>query len=100
MPSPVRAGKRPERTTISMQFRSFSNEDCDRGNFTGHHALDGQSLHRAILDHCAGTAACTELSLDIPSMLHHVFDHPQGGHYLPEYRQDVKIKEGVMRFAE
>lgn len=48
----------------------------------------------------AGTVACTELSLDIPSMLHHVFDHPQGGHYLPEYRQDVKIKEGVMRFAE
>jgi len=33
-------------------------------------------------------------------MLHRVFDHPQEGNYSPEYRQGVKIKEGVLRFAE
>jgi hypothetical protein len=38
--------------------------------------------------------------MEIPSMLHRVFDHPQGGRYLPEYRQAVKIEEGVLRFAE
>jgi CRISPR-associated protein Cas5d len=46
------------------------------------------------------TAACRDLSMEIPSMLHRVFDHPQEGNYSPEYRQGVKIKEGVLRFAE
>jgi hypothetical protein len=38
--------------------------------------------------------------MEIPSMLHRVFSHPQEGRYLPEYRQGVKIKKGVLRFAE
>jgi CRISPR-associated protein Cas5d len=46
------------------------------------------------------TRACTDLSMEIPSMLHRVFDHPQGGRYSPEYRQAVKIEEGVLLFAK
>lgn len=46
------------------------------------------------------TSACTDISMEIPSMLHRVFDQPQGGRYSPEYRQGVRITEGVMRYAE
>lgn len=35
----------------------------------------------------------------IPSLLHSVFDHPVNGKYRPEYRQNVEIREGELKYA-
>jgi CRISPR-associated protein Cas5d len=35
----------------------------------------------------------------IPSLLHSVFDEPVSGTYKPEFRQNVKIREGVFEYA-
>jgi CRISPR-associated protein Cas5d len=46
------------------------------------------------------TRTCTDIDLEIPSMLHRVFDHPCGGRYMPEYRRAVRIEKGVLHYAE
>lgn len=46
------------------------------------------------------TQACTDVTLELPSMLHKVFSHPQGGKYEPTYRQRVLIEKGVLCFAQ
>lgn len=38
------------------------------------------------------------LNLEIPSMLHQVWDGPGGG-WAPTFRQDVPVREGVLSFA-
>jgi CRISPR-associated protein Cas5d len=35
----------------------------------------------------------------IPSLLHSVFDRPVNGQYKPEYRQNVEIREGELKYA-
>ncbi len=47
-----------------------------------------------------GTCACTDIDLEIPSMLHRVFDRPWSGRYAPEYRRGVRIEKGVLHYAE
>jgi CRISPR-associated protein Cas5d len=46
------------------------------------------------------TEACSDIDLTVPSMLHRVFDRDSSGKYGPEFRQDVRIEKGVLRFAE
>ncbi|MGH7593286.1 MAG: CRISPR-associated protein Cas5 [Gemmatimonadales bacterium] len=38
------------------------------------------------------------LSLDVPSMLLGVWDTPTSGRYAPEFRQDVKVTNGVLQY--
>lgn len=40
------------------------------------------------------------INLDIPSMLNTMFDRPTDGNLFPDFIQNVKIREGVMHFAE
>jgi CRISPR-associated protein Cas5d len=40
-----------------------------------------------------------EINQIIPSLLHSVFDRPIEGNYSPEYRQNVEIREGVLKYA-
>lgn len=42
----------------------------------------------------------TSINLDIPSMLHSVFNQPVNGKIKPRFIQDVKIREGVLEYAE
>lgn len=39
-----------------------------------------------------------DINLSIPSLLHAVFDRPADGTYKPVFRQDVKIREGVLHY--
>jgi CRISPR-associated protein Cas5d len=39
------------------------------------------------------------LSLEVPSMLHGVWDRPTGGRYEPDFRQDVKVIGGVLHYV-
>lgn len=48
----------------------------------------------------ANTAACTEIDLTLPSMLHGVFSQPNGGRYAPQFRQNVRIEKGVLTYAQ
>jgi len=44
---------------------------------------------------------CVEsIEMEIPSMLHTVFDQESRGVAAPQYRQNVRIEKGVLRFAE
>ena len=40
-----------------------------------------------------------DINMSIPSLLHTVFDRPEDGMYKPVFRQDVKIREGVLHYA-
>ena len=40
------------------------------------------------------------INLDIPSMLDTMFDRPTNGRLSPVFMQNVKIREGVLNFAE
>ena len=40
-----------------------------------------------------------EINQIIPSLLHSVFDRPVNGKYKPEYRQNVEIREGGLKYA-
>ena len=42
---------------------------------------------------------CKDVNVEVPSMLFRVFDQDNGGHYAPEFRQDVKVVRGVLNFA-
>ena len=46
------------------------------------------------------TKACEDIDLTIPSMLHSVFDVPNGGRYAPQYKQDLRIRKGVLTYAQ
>ena len=46
-----------------------------------------------------GTRVCEDIEDSLPSMLHTVFDAPNG-RYAPHFRQNVQISKGVLRFAE
>jgi CRISPR-associated protein Cas5d len=46
------------------------------------------------------TKACEDIDLAIPSMLHSVFDAPNGGRYAPRFHQDVRIRKGVLTYAQ
>ncbi len=41
-----------------------------------------------------------DLEMEIPSMLHSVFDRESRGAAAPQFRQDLRIEKGVLRFAE
>jgi len=47
-----------------------------------------------------GTTADRSISMEIPSMLHQVFDRPVSGVWGPRFVQDVRIEEGVLHYAE
>lgn len=46
------------------------------------------------------TRVCPEVDLRIPSMLRRVFDKDSEGLYGPVFDQDVKVKKGVLCFAQ
>lgn len=46
------------------------------------------------------TARDESVNVEIPSMLHSVFDQESRGGRAPEFRQDLRIESGVLRFAE
>ncbi|HEX2092188.1 MAG TPA: CRISPR-associated protein Cas5 [Longimicrobiaceae bacterium] len=41
-----------------------------------------------------------ELDLFIPAMLHSVWERSPGGRYAPTFHQNVRVRKGVLRFAE
>jgi CRISPR-associated protein Cas5d len=42
----------------------------------------------------------TDLDLTIPSMLVSVWDRASGGQYAPRFAQNVRVRKGVLLFAE
>lgn len=46
------------------------------------------------------TKACEDINLTIPSMLHSVFDAPNGGRYAPRFHQNVRIEKGLLTYAQ
>ncbi|HYW45317.1 MAG TPA: CRISPR-associated protein Cas5 [Bryobacteraceae bacterium] len=46
-----------------------------------------------------GTVADESITLDVPSMLHSVFDQPVNGVWQPRYTQNVRIERGVLEYA-
>lgn len=46
------------------------------------------------------TKVCEDIEDTLPSMLHSVFDAPNGGRYAPRFQQDVRIEKGVLTYAQ
>ena len=46
------------------------------------------------------TQVNSSIDLEIPSMLHSVFDKPNAGKLAPEFRHNVRITRGVLSYAE
>lgn len=46
------------------------------------------------------TKACTSINLTIPSMLYSVFSQQNGGQYAPRFRQNIRIQNGVLTYAQ
>jgi CRISPR-associated protein Cas5d len=46
------------------------------------------------------TQVNSSLDLEIPSMLHHVFDKPVAGKHAPEFRRNARVTRGVLSYAE
>jgi CRISPR-associated protein Cas5d len=47
-----------------------------------------------------GTHVERSINLEIPSMLHSVFDRPIAGTWQPRFTQQLRIEEGVLRYVE
>jgi len=46
-----------------------------------------------------GTVVESSISLEVPSMLHSVFDTPVNGKWGPRFLQNVRIEKGVLEYA-
>ncbi|MCC7342892.1 MAG: CRISPR-associated protein Cas5 [Bryobacterales bacterium] len=47
-----------------------------------------------------GTKCLDDLQIEIPSMLHSVFDRESRGAIAPQFRQNLRVESGVLHFAQ